>query len=174
MEKHEFITAMAVMEAGSGKSFKDANQLDVYFDLLKDLTVGQLQAGVKRALVEHEFSTLPSIALLRRLALEESPTGAWAVEWAAVVKGVRCYGFYQKSQAYQTFSDRTRTAIEAVGGWNVVCDCEVTNMSILGGQFRKAWESLEQTQNRERNFSGAGIGFRDETKKLAASLKGIE
>ena len=94
MEKTEFITAMAVLESGSGKTFKDRAQLDVYFDLLQDLTFEQLRAGVKRALAEHEFATLPSIAMLRRLALETSVSGAWATEWAAVVKGIRNYGHY--------------------------------------------------------------------------------
>lgn len=174
MEKTEFITAMAVLESGSGKTFKDRAQLDVYFDLLQDLTFEQLRAGVKRALAEHEFATLPSIAMLRRLALETSVSGAWATEWAAVVKGIRNYGHYQKSQAYKTFTERTKTAIEAVGGWDVICECEVSNMGILSGQFRKAWESLEETETRTKNFDGAGIGFSGETKKLASSLKGIE
>ena len=169
----EFGKCMAALTAAIGKPMT-REQTGVYFDMLKDLTVDQLQLGVKRALCEHEFATIPSVATLRRLAVE-TESGSEAVLASERVLRARKVAYYEPAKALEMMADeRTRQAMESIGGLGRLADLTSETVGTYAAQFRDAYAKLERAGNRERILSGPGIGFSDETKKLASSLRGIE
>ncbi len=90
MTKPQFAGVIAYIAAAIGKELSPA-ALDVYFDLLGDMTedVGYLAA--KRVLLEHRWATFPSVAELREAAVLSvqgevsalSSAEAWQIAWKA-------------------------------------------------------------------------------------------
>lgn len=173
MELAEFGKCMAALTAAIGKPMPK-EQAGVYFEMLQDLTVEQLQLGVKRAICEHEFNTVPSVATLRRLAFEQD-SGSEVVQASERVLKARKLAYYEPAKALALMGDdRARAAMEAIGGLGRLSDLTAENIATYAAQFRDAYSKLEKGEKRERILTGVGIGFTDETKKLASSLKGIE
>lgn len=93
MTKVEFVAAMAVIEAAIQKTVPKQTA-EVYFDLLGDLAIEVFQAAVKKVLLEHPWSTVPSIAELRAAAVQVtqgqtvdlSPAEAWGQASQALKK----------------------------------------------------------------------------------------
>jgi len=74
MTRQEFAAVMAYLAAGCGKALSE-DALNVYFDLLRDLSIGVLQVAAQRALLEGQYPVFPSVGTLRQLAVE---TLRWA------------------------------------------------------------------------------------------------
>ena len=91
MTAKDFATVMAYLEAGINQPLPK-NRAEVYWDLLKDLPVDVMRTAAKRVLLEHQWSTFPSVAQLRQAASETilgqvaelPPAEAWAQAWNAV------------------------------------------------------------------------------------------
>lgn len=91
MTRTEWAKAAAYLTAGTGKSLT-AEQLEVYYDCLGDLSYNVLQVAAKRVLMEHKWATFPSVAELRQAAAETqagevaalAPAEMWEVAWRIV------------------------------------------------------------------------------------------
>lgn len=146
----EFGKCIAVLISGMGKSMP-REQVAVYHQMLKDLPLDALQLAVKRALCEHEFATIPSIATLRRLATEQADSG-WALAMAQVSKAAKI-AFYQPEKARSLMDEKTLAAVNAIG-WDRLHDLDGENRGTFTAQFRAAYEALERTENRTRVRTG--------------------
>lgn len=147
----EFGKCIAVLISGMGKSMP-REQIAVYHEMLKDLPLESLKLSVKRALCEHEFATIPSIATLRRLATEQADSG-WALACRKVTKAARL-AFYEPGNAREILDERTLAALESIGGLDRLHDLNGENRGTFTAQFRAAYESLERTENRTRVLTG--------------------
>lgn len=88
MTKLEFLQCMAYIGAGVQKAIP-AESVDVYFELLGDLTVEQLRIGCRAVMLNHTIATFPTVAEIRTAALEASKPDdfsggeAWSIAWKA-------------------------------------------------------------------------------------------
>lgn len=89
----EFAEIVAYISAAVQKPLaKDATA--VYFDLLGDLPVAVMRSAAKKVVLEHQWATFPTVAELRRAALEMqrndagkmTPQEAWAIAWRAAAE----------------------------------------------------------------------------------------
>ena len=142
MTSDEFAVGMGYLTAGIGREFSQ-EQCAVWFDCLRDLTAAQFQHAVRRWLSESD-SGFPSIAAIRQYAVEATNGQRLTAPeaWSRVLAAVRKFGHYQAAEADKVFDDVTRRALRGIGGFLTVCDSE--EISILSGQFRRAYESLSE------------------------------
>lgn len=150
LSMEEFGKCIAVLISGMGKSMS-REQIAVYHQMLKDLPLEALQLAVKRALCEHEYATIPSIAAIRRLATEESESG-WALAMEKVSKAAKI-AFYEPGAARDLMDERTLAAVNAIG-WDRLHDLDGENRGTFVAQFRNAYESLERTESKSRARTG--------------------
>jgi hypothetical protein len=89
MTRSEFASVMAYIGLGCGKPLSDA-AMEVYLDLLGDLSLEALWVAAKRAVLEHKYYTFPPVAILREFAVEPTrgtemtPGEAWKIAWGAI------------------------------------------------------------------------------------------
>ncbi len=91
MTNIEFAEIIAYITAAIGKPLTPDAQV-VYFDLLGDLDAPVLQLAAKRVVLEHPWSTFPSVAELRAAAAyivtgqvsPLTPAAAWQIAWNAI------------------------------------------------------------------------------------------
>jgi len=150
MTLEEFGKCMAVLMAGIGKPMSK-DQIAVYHQMLKDLSLDALQLAVKRALCEHEYATIPSIAALRRLATEQSDSG-WAMAMEKVSKAAKI-AFYEPEAARALLDERTLAAVNAIG-WGRMKELDGENRGTFVAQFRNSYEALERTEAKTRVRTG--------------------
>ena len=148
MTPNEFTIAMAVLEAGKGKSLTD-EQLEVWHDCLKDLPLAALQTAIKRYLCEGD--DWPSIAKIRNLAGSAmhgealSPGAAFGRASDALRRigfvdgdgGIDCV-----AEAKEKLDAMTWEAIEGLGGWPAFCESPERERATLRAQFRMAYEGV--------------------------------
>lgn len=163
LSMEEFGKCIAVLISGMGKSMS-REQIAVYHQMLKDLPLEALQLAVKRALCEHEYATIPSIAAIRRLATEESESG-WALAMAQVSKAAKL-AFYEPGAARDLMDERTLAAVNAIG-WDRLHDLDGENRGTFVAQFRNAYEALERTESKTRVRTGIEGPKRDSVEARA-------
>lgn len=147
MDRVEFAKAMAVLTSGLNIRMPDP-QAEVYFDLLRDLPLPALQIAVKRVLLEHRISTIPTIAEIRALAVEAiSPPeiDAAGALWL-VREAVKRFGWAQPAEALRSLPRRTRRVVSAIG-WRSICESD--NPEALRAHFFRLYESATRHDLRD-------------------------
>lgn len=152
LSPEEFAVCAGYLTAGTGrKMLKD--QAEVYYDALCDMPAELLMACCKRAIQQQTDSWLPSVGLIRSFA-SEAVNGAlpgYGDEWAAVRAAVKRWGYMRQVEGMASLGHLARLAVEAVGGWQVLCDSD--SPTILGAQFRGAYEAAAQRELAMRRIS---------------------
>jgi hypothetical protein len=149
MTRHEFGIAIAVLQAGCGKTLTE-EALEVYYQLLGDLEYPVFQAAVEKVLLEHRYPTVPAIAVLRQEAVSirnhaegfPDPFEAWRIAMMMAAS----FGLARKQEAQQRADLTVWRAIECIG-WQVLCDMPAGDNEYIGTQFRKAYESLARKRS---------------------------
>lgn len=152
MTRPEFANAMAYLTAGVGKALTE-DQLEVYFDCLKDLPFEVLMVSAKRVLMEHRWPSFPSIAELRGAAaataqgrvVELSPAEAWQMAWAAIAKiDPEVEGRYER-----VTKNLPPLVVQAIEAFGVQAMCYGTEpVGVVRGQFIKIYEQLAEREKR--------------------------
>lgn len=152
----EFMVCVGHLSAATGRKMEKP-QLDVYYETLNDLPAAVLLACCKRAIQQQVDSWLPSVGLIRSFASEciNGALPSYGDEWANVRAAVKRFGYMRKPEGMASLGHLARQAVEAVGGWQVLCDSE--NPTILGAQFRQAYEAAAK---RELEMRRIGQGLR--------------
>lgn len=163
MDLSEFAKCMAVLISGIGKPMPE-ERLRVYHSMLSDLSVESLQIAIKRALCDHEFATIPSIAMLRRLATEEDNSGL-ALAMIQVSKAAKI-AFYEPERARDLLDERTLAAVNAIG-WDRLAELNGENRGTFTAQFKNAYEALERTEVKTRLRTGIDGPKRDSVEARA-------
>jgi len=149
--KQEFAAVMGYLSAGCSRKM-DQQQMRVFYDALNDLPAAVLMASCRRAIQQQTDNWLPSVGLIRSFAVE-AISGAlpnYGDEWANVRAAVRRWGYMRKAEGMASLGHVARLAVEAVGGWQVLCDSE--NPTILGAQFRTAYEAAAKRESEMRRI----------------------
>jgi hypothetical protein len=151
MNRTEFAQIMVYLAAGTGKQVA-AETVEVYYDLLCDLPSEALAFAVKRSLLESAYPVVPPVGTLRRLALDamnaahREPTADEA--WELVRRALNRFGYMREEEGLAGLpAGPVRRAAECLG-WRSLCDS--TEPEISRAQYRKAFETLQGRQQRER------------------------
>lgn len=152
MTRAEFATVMAYLEAACGKPLAQKS-LDVYFDLLGDLSAEVLSIAAKRIAVEHKWATFPSVAELREAASETlrgevkelSAAEAWEWAWSAV-KSIDLEIEGSCERACRGLSNTVLEAMRAFGIPALVYGKEP--LGVVRAQFTKIYEQLAARDRR--------------------------
>lgn len=149
MTRPEFAAVLGYISAAVGKSATE-QQAEVYFDLLGDLPAEILRCAAQRALLEHVYATIPSVAVLRRLAIETASGGpalTAAEAWGVVRRAMVCFSYMRGQEAIASMPPLVGIAVDAIG-WRQMCDSTDTERSFA--QFRDAYQQLAQREELEK------------------------
>lgn len=141
MNQVEFAKIAAYLSAAIGKPMSQ-QQAEVYFDALKDLPVESVQLAARRAIQESQYPVIPLVGVLRKFAAEAAvgQVSNWSEEWETVVTAISRYGWYRKAEAMASLSPIAASIVRAIG-WDVLCDIQTSERSVVAGQFRMAYEA---------------------------------
>lgn len=159
----EFTKSMLYLSAGCQKMLKP-QELEVYFDMLKDLAFDDFFAGVKGVLVAHVWSTFPSVAELRQSADEiagwRNPrltsSEAWEIAWSAAgnidldIRGPYSRrGKIYDSQADAVLSSLPAPVVRAMKAYGLreLCDANGPD-GVIRAQFMKIFEQADAREKR--------------------------
>ena len=143
MTDDEFDRCMAVLIAGVGKAMP-REQVDVWRDLLGDMTFDELKRGIVACLRHYKFAGFPSAGLIREAA---GLTGgvmdadAMAVTaWDKVRRAIRTEGAYK---SVEWDDPAIPLAINAVAGsWVKLCDQTSEELTVYTGKkFQEAYKA---------------------------------
>lgn len=183
----EFAGVLAYLSAAIGKRLS-AESAEVYFDLLSDLPVEALRAAAKQVVLEHPWSTFPSVAEIREAAtaIVRGPrlagADAWrmAREFAAKVD-TDIKGLYRIHRSGNGTYDEYPSQIEAfLGGVPKQVQQAIRSFglhslcsgadpeSVVRGQFLKIFEQIE---DREKRLAVMPQTLRREIESLTPALQ---
>lgn len=87
----------------------------------------------------------PTIAEIRSKTLEilhgEHPD--WNQAWAAVIKAIQTYGYWQEEKAMAVLDDDTQAAVKTIGFYNI-CQSEGDAVNVVRAQFRQIYENISR------------------------------
>lgn len=152
MTKEEWAACAAMLATFYPHSFKleSKEAVKLWFDELKDLPGERVHAAIKHMV--RSQTAFPSVADIRRLA--EPPKISWGEGWAEVMKAVGEVGMY----GAPTWSDPAiGRAVEALGGWEAICQTPNRDHPALRAHFRAELESALADGHREATFAQLGV-----------------
>lgn len=137
MPEDEIATELAKLAAAftPGKLLPRETAI-VYLTGLSDLPLQALRAAVAQAILQREFSSIPTVGELRRMAAE-SVVGR-VKSWAEALTDVRLVIRGRKQLA--ALDQPTRLAADSLGGVRVIGAS--TNPQALQSQFKAAYEAV--------------------------------
>jgi hypothetical protein len=153
MTREEWLEIHAYIASGSGKSL-NVDAMRVYFDLLGDLPFAAMRTAAQRVLIEHPWSTFPSIAELREAATatlrgavaDLSPGEAWSLAWRAIGR----IDPEQEGSIERGLDGLPRLVTEAVTAMGIPALCFGKEpVGVLRGQFMKIFEQLSAREKRQ-------------------------
>ena len=148
----DFLKVMAVLQAGTQKT-ASPQTIKVYHRCLSDLSFDVLLRAAELSLMEHEYATIPSIALLRRLATEQPTNRLTALEALDLARRAinHAGGSYasadQRQAALNHIPSEVAECLRAFG-WDRICDSD--QPEVLNGQWRRQWEESQARGERQR------------------------
>jgi hypothetical protein len=165
--RQEFAAVMAYLGTAVGKE-PTREQAEVYFDLLGDLPAADLERAAKRALMGHNFPTLPPAGVIRQQATEFMDPPITAGEaWAMVMRAV-ANGHYERPEpSLKRLPPRVAAAARAYG-WRALCDMPLASQQTTFAQFRDVYQSID---TRARTEAALPAGLRSPA--VAALMGGI-
>lgn len=122
MTRHDFARCIAVLSSGVGREMSQPT-IEVWYRVLGDLTVEQLEAGIVRGLRTYKFAGFPPIAAVREWAgcgdSELRIEDRAALAWDRVLTAIARVGGYHSVE----FDDvAIHATIRTLGGWATLCD----------------------------------------------------
>lgn len=153
-------------------------QVEVYFDLLNDIRADVLMEAARRAVMQHEFATIPPVATLRKIAAEiqGNVTGLSAMAaLSGVRKLIREYGgAYADAEdmrkAMAKMPPQVAACVQAFGWMNL---CESTNPDTLQAQWRMNWDATkEQFDKQAATIGGMRLSVAEQSRLGGSSPRG--
>ena len=148
----DFLKVMAVLQAGVQRT-ATPQTIKVYHRCLSDLSFDVLLRAAELALLQHEYATIPSIALLRKLATEQPTSRLTALEALDLARRAinHAGGSYasadQRQAALNHIPSEVAECLRAFG-WDRICDSD--QPEVLNGQWRRQWEESQARGERQR------------------------
>lgn len=148
----DFLRVMAVLQAGTQK-MASPQTIKVYHRCLSDLPFDVLLRAAELSLMQHEYATIPPIALLRKLATEQPTSRLTALEALDLARRAinHAGGSYasagQRQAALNHIPSEVAECLRAFG-WDRICDSDTPE--VLNGQWRRQWEESQARGERQR------------------------
>ena len=149
MNLDDFGRALDALQVGTGKTMTP-EQIEVWFQCLKDLPLPALQTAITRYLCEGD--DWPSIAKIRKLAGSAmyGECLSFGESFDAMLSAIRQHGSYNEQAARAKLDGLTWISVQGLGGWDAVCDSPTDQRSTLRAQFRMVYEGLRQREESHR------------------------
>lgn len=127
----------------------DADALQIWYELLKDLDYMIAQAAVQKHMISSKFP--PTIAEIREQAasVAHGDRPLWSDGWEQVLKAIRKYGSYNPSAALAEMDEITRQTVERLG-YRDLCISE--NIMVDRANFRMIFEQIAERQHEAKKL----------------------
>lgn len=156
MTREEFATGMVVLQAGIGREFSHAT-MEIWYRILGDLDAIDFGYAVDRYLAECT-SGFPMPAHFRIFVdeLNHGEPQDYSNAWAAVLKANSTnWNTEDWRNSIASFDDLTRSAVERIGGWNMLKNVRTDQLPTVLAQFRAAYQSEQKRVLRDRRLPAA-------------------
>lgn len=146
MTRDEFAQVSAYLSAAVGKPMP-ADQLEVYYDLLRDLPLSAVGAAARQSLVESRYPAIPPVGTIRQLAVAalRGPHLTWAEAFELAMRAVRRHGLDGERAGLASLPPVVAHAARCIG-WRSLCDA--TDLDTPRAQFRDAYAPLAAREDR--------------------------
>lgn len=147
MTREEFAQVTGYLSAAVNKPML-REQIEVYFDLLKDLPAIAVGAAARQALVESQYPTIPPVGVIRQLATRAVQPEAltWGEAFQLTLQAVRRHGLDGERQALASLPPVVAHAARCLG-WRSLCDA--TSLETVRAQFRDIYAPLAEREERQ-------------------------
>ncbi len=149
----EYATLHATLFATYDRATTD-QQLEIWYEALKDLDLDALKAAVTRWIMESE-SAFPTPAALRRFAVESKDGRFPEVDEALIVLRdtiKRACPFYDPQRFMKLLPPAIRQAVLSLGGPTAIADWTVENRTAQHAQFRDAYRAIIARSETQRKL----------------------
>lgn len=175
MNHKVFGAGMAALSKNYSKCVFNPNDTEMakmWFGLLQHIDDEVFMKAVEKILLNEVFA--PNLATISKYCSEvAAPLEADDTEgWGLVIKAINNYGYMRAEEAMNSLPYTVRQAVERVGGFLMICQCE--ELDVIRGQFNKAMAAInqrERTARRERTglFAALELENKYEETKLIES-----
>ena len=152
-DRREVSLCLAYLAAATGKQVT-REMVEVYYDLLSDLSPDVLMQCARMAVLHHKFATIPPVATLREIAAEiqGKTTELTAMEALQGVRKLinRFGGIYATPEDRQKAKGKMPSVVAAcldAFGWDAFCSSE--NPEVLQAQWRKNWDQVSSRETKQ-------------------------
>lgn len=151
MTREEWASCAVLLAQYYPTTFKlDKAQMQAWYAALADLDGERVLASVMH--VVRTKAAFPSVADIRGHAEAGALTAATA--WASVSKAIGRVGRYRVPEWEDP---RIAVAVDALGGWEAICDMPLKDVPTARAQFRQAFEGAGEVEIRRRTFECFGV-----------------
>lgn len=146
MKIDEFGSVLKTIKA----NYANFNVLDtketimIWFEFLKDIPEDDLKRAVVTYIATEKFP--PTIADIRRLAINKEPKKDWSEAWSIVLKAISKFGYYHIDEAYEYIKSQDELAYVIAKRFNFSKICESQNLDIERANFRMSYENEQNIQ----------------------------
>ncbi|PHV69551.1 hypothetical protein CS063_15000 [Sporanaerobium hydrogeniformans] len=157
MTSKTFSTGMAALSKNYTKCVFNPNDKEMakmWYALLKHIEDEVFMKAVEKILLNEIFA--PNLATISKYCSEvAAPLEADDTEgWGMVIKAINNFGYMRAEEAMSSLPYTVRQAVERVGGFMMICQCEEPD--VIRGQFNKAMAAINQ---RERTTRREKVGL---------------
>ena len=122
----------------------DADAFNIWYSLLKDLEYSVAQAAIQKYMLTNKFP--PTIADIREQAAEvrvgQKPL--WSDGWEEVLRAISKFGSYRETEALNSMTEITRTAVKRLGFRNL---CMSENIMADRANFRMIFQEIADREH---------------------------
>jgi len=155
MDKEAFSQGISSLSMSFNTHLEQAAAM-FWFKMLKDLSDDAFLKAVKSIVLTHD--RMPTIAEIRRVALEESDESPMAEEaWLRVIDDVHRYGIYKEPEYDDLRLEKTKRTI----GWRELCDMDSDSRRIIRAQFFRVFEAYDRRE-KSKALTGSKDGVNHE------------
>lgn len=140
----EFLTLCEIMVSAFQVPM-DEKMIGAYWLGLKDLAFEVVTEGVYASLKTHEFKSIPSIALIRRLGVGRTSGSEWGVALGRVMQSKKLLlspAIGDVNRAKEFVGKKGCMTLEAIGGSKRLRDMPSGEYSGFVAQFRDVYQSI--------------------------------
>lgn len=121
--------------------FIDTNSMKIWYRFLEKYDYQACSDALEQHILTSSYP--PSIADIVKNATC-SNTKTWSEAWGDVVRSISLYGSSREAEALKSLNKVTRETVKAIGYRDI---CMSDNPDVVRGQFRSAYEQIQQRQN---------------------------
>ena len=134
----KFTFAMAGLEENFDSECSNA-KVKLYFTMLSDISVEQVESAIQNILRESVYSKFPTIGAIRQAALGSTDERA-VLAWRKVFRAVQCVGQYRSIHFDEPV---IHSVIQLMGGWENLCLMEQKEVQWKEKEFTNLYKSLQ-------------------------------